>query len=314
VFCYNILTALVTLVLDSVWRSMLDSFRPITVWALSLFIHYFVSETLFEGWSVYGKYQVLGLCALLYGSAIYNAPNPGSIKLTGGWKSLFFNFSHEYPVEYIHKSASSDTASLSSPRDDIERNTDHFEKPPVLRSGSIVDGRYGHIVKKVVQVPLGNQSEPLTRPLETSGLRVRALKGSDSGSNSGGSTSMKHYIHGREHAHHHHSGHKWRKKLISKHVLHSMDVVAKSAAAHKLYPTEREHEHDNSKATPTPTQFKTEVVKEFHEDPALDLVVSMESRRGGGYKLHRYSSAGVQNLDVEGHYFYRVDDENFSNS
>ena len=89
VFWTNVLASLVTLLLDSIWRTMLDNFRPITVWGLSLFIHYYVSHSLFEGWSDYGKYQLLGLAALLYGSAIYSAPNPGSIKLTGGWMSLF---------------------------------------------------------------------------------------------------------------------------------------------------------------------------------------------------------------------------------
>lgn len=36
---------------------------------------------------------------LLYGTAIYNAPNPGSIKLTGQFWDCFLDFSNEYDNE-----------------------------------------------------------------------------------------------------------------------------------------------------------------------------------------------------------------------
>jgi drug/metabolite transporter (DMT)-like permease len=97
VFLYNILAALVTFMLNSVWHAILDNFRPISVWGTDLFIFYLITTNFGESWSVYSYIQVIGLFVLLYGTAIYNAPNPGSIRLTGDLKSLFLDFSYEYP-------------------------------------------------------------------------------------------------------------------------------------------------------------------------------------------------------------------------
>ena len=96
VFGYNMLCALITFMLNSVWHAILDNFRPITVWSCDLFIYYCVTATLGEKWTVYSYLQVIAMFVLLYGTAIYNAPNAGSIKLTGGVSSLCVDCSDEY--------------------------------------------------------------------------------------------------------------------------------------------------------------------------------------------------------------------------
>ena len=87
---------MITYMLNSVWHAILDNFRPITVWGLDLFIFYFITVKLGEPWTIYSYVQLLGMFILLYGTAVYNAPNPGSIKLTGGFSSFFMDFSDEY--------------------------------------------------------------------------------------------------------------------------------------------------------------------------------------------------------------------------
>jgi len=96
IFGYNMLACLVTFMLNSVWHAILDNFRPITVWITDLFIFYFITTTFGESWTVWSFIQLSGLFILLYGTAVYNAPNAGSIKLTGGLTSCFFDFSEEY--------------------------------------------------------------------------------------------------------------------------------------------------------------------------------------------------------------------------
>ena len=97
VFGYNLFGILVTFMLHSVWRAILDNFRPITVWASSLGIYYFISTSFGEMWTDASWIQVGGLIVLLYGTAIYNAPNPGSLRLTGQWFNCFIDLSEEYP-------------------------------------------------------------------------------------------------------------------------------------------------------------------------------------------------------------------------
>lgn len=95
---YNILAVLVTFMLDSVWHAILDNFRPVTVWATDLFIFYYLSKSFGEPWTSWSYLQLAGMFVLLYGTAIYNAPNAGSLKLTGDWKSFGFDCRDEYPV------------------------------------------------------------------------------------------------------------------------------------------------------------------------------------------------------------------------
>ena len=40
--------------------------------------------------------QIAGLAGLLYGTAIYNAPNGGSLQLEGQWWAFGINLSREY--------------------------------------------------------------------------------------------------------------------------------------------------------------------------------------------------------------------------
>jgi hypothetical protein len=97
ILSYNILAVLVTYLLSAVWHAILDNFRPITVWGVDLFIFYCITTTFGESWSQpWSWLQVLGMFVLLYGTAVYNAPNIGSIKLTGGLLNCFMDFSNEY--------------------------------------------------------------------------------------------------------------------------------------------------------------------------------------------------------------------------
>lgn len=96
IFSYNVLAVLVTFTLNSVWHAILDNFRPITVWCSDLFIYYAISAAYGEEWTSWSYMQLFGLFVLLYGTAIYNAPNSGSLELRGGVFSLFMDFSDEY--------------------------------------------------------------------------------------------------------------------------------------------------------------------------------------------------------------------------
>lgn len=84
--------------LNSVWHAILDNFRPITVWVTDLFIFYAISTVgnFGEPWTPWSWIQVGGMMVLLYGTAIYNAPNAGSIRLEGQWFAFGLNFNEEY--------------------------------------------------------------------------------------------------------------------------------------------------------------------------------------------------------------------------
>jgi drug/metabolite transporter (DMT)-like permease len=97
IFSYNLFAVLVTFCLNSIWHAILDNFRPLTVWAVGVSVFYIGrSATFGEPWTPYSWLQVLGMVVLLYGTAIYNAPNPGSVMLTGQWWNFGFNFAQEY--------------------------------------------------------------------------------------------------------------------------------------------------------------------------------------------------------------------------
>jgi hypothetical protein len=98
IFCYNLFAVLVTFMLNSIWHAILDNFRPITVWGTDMFIYYVVTTTgdFGEPWSKYGWVQLVGMGVLLYGTAIYNAPNAGSLRLEGQWFHFCFDMRHEY--------------------------------------------------------------------------------------------------------------------------------------------------------------------------------------------------------------------------
>jgi drug/metabolite transporter (DMT)-like permease len=103
IFSYNLFAVLVTFMLNSVWHAILDNFRPMTVWGADLFIFYAVNETFGEEWTSWSWLQMGGMFVLLYGTAIYNAPNAGSLVLKGEWYSLGFNFTPEYEEIEMHE-------------------------------------------------------------------------------------------------------------------------------------------------------------------------------------------------------------------
>jgi len=96
IFSYNVLACLVTKMLSAIWHAILDNFRPISVWGTDLFIFYFIAPTFGESWNIYSYVQLLGLFVLLYGTAIYNAPNALSVKLTGRPIDFFIDCTKEY--------------------------------------------------------------------------------------------------------------------------------------------------------------------------------------------------------------------------
>lgn len=98
IFFYNFLAVLVTFLLNSVWHAILDNFRPITVWIADLVLFYCLSPSLGEEWTTLSWLQVGGMAVLLYGTAVYNAPNAGSVSLRGEWYSLCLDYSAEYDV------------------------------------------------------------------------------------------------------------------------------------------------------------------------------------------------------------------------
>lgn len=61
-----------------------------------LLIFYFIDPQFGEVWTKYSYLQIVGLIILLYGTAIYNAPNGGSLRLEGQWWALGINLSKEY--------------------------------------------------------------------------------------------------------------------------------------------------------------------------------------------------------------------------
>ena len=96
IFMYNVFAVLVTFQLSSIWHAILDNFRPITVWATDLFIFYYINPLFGEVWTKYSVLQVVGMVVLVYGTAIYNAPNDGSLLLDGQWYGFGIDCSEEY--------------------------------------------------------------------------------------------------------------------------------------------------------------------------------------------------------------------------
>jgi hypothetical protein len=87
---------MVTFMLNSVWHAILDNFRPITVWLTDLLIYYVITPSFGEDWTKWSWLQLSGMMVLLYGTAVYNAPNAGSILLEGQWFSFGMDFTSEY--------------------------------------------------------------------------------------------------------------------------------------------------------------------------------------------------------------------------
>ena len=61
-----------------------------------LAIYYAINRHFGEPWTRYSYIELVGMTVLIYGTAIYNAPDIGSIQLRGNWYSLWMDFSEEY--------------------------------------------------------------------------------------------------------------------------------------------------------------------------------------------------------------------------
>ena len=97
VFLYNLFAVLVTFLLSSIWHSILDNFRPMTVWMTDLCIYYIVTNHKFgEPWNTYSWIQLVGMIVLITGTMIYNAPDSGSLLLKGQWYCCGIDFTQEY--------------------------------------------------------------------------------------------------------------------------------------------------------------------------------------------------------------------------
>ena len=84
IFAYNLLAIMVTKQLDSVWHSILDLFRPGTVWGFDLFLYYAVARgenvSYGEQWiNGCSTWQLYGFIMLLVATAVYAEimPLPG---------------------------------------------------------------------------------------------------------------------------------------------------------------------------------------------------------------------------------------------
>lgn len=112
IFAYNLFAVLVTFTLNSIWHAILDNFRPITVWGTDMFIYYAIVSLkgdFGEPWTKYSWVQLLGMIVLLYGTAIYNAPNSGSVSLRGQWYAFGIDLTHEYDaIEHEEHEAAMD--------------------------------------------------------------------------------------------------------------------------------------------------------------------------------------------------------------
>ncbi|KDO16117.1 hypothetical protein SPRG_18346 [Saprolegnia parasitica CBS 223.65] len=82
---FNVSSIFVTYLLDSVWRSILANFRPVSVWSMDLALFYvFTSGVLGEPWSSWSWLQFAGMLLLFFGTAVYN----GNIRLR------WFDYAH----------------------------------------------------------------------------------------------------------------------------------------------------------------------------------------------------------------------------
>jgi len=77
---YNVCAIFITFLLESVWRSILENFRPIAIWGTDLVLYYFITKGSFgEEWTNWCWLEMGGMILLLIGTAVYN----GSIRVKG---------------------------------------------------------------------------------------------------------------------------------------------------------------------------------------------------------------------------------------
>jgi hypothetical protein len=146
IFAYNFLAVMVTFMLNSVWHAILDNFRPITVWITDLFIFYVATSTgnFGEPWTKWSWLEVLGMAILLYGTAVYNAPNPASIQLRGEWFSFGIDLTREYDEI---DAAEHEAAQLGPPLDDEEEDdwAERMDSFKARKNSSFIGERSPHV-------------------------------------------------------------------------------------------------------------------------------------------------------------------------
>ncbi|GMF26234.1 unnamed protein product [Phytophthora lilii] len=77
---FNICTVSVTYLLSSIWRAILDNFRPVAVWGFDLLLFYILSQGQFgERWTNWSWLELAGMLTLFVGTAVYN----GTLRLHG---------------------------------------------------------------------------------------------------------------------------------------------------------------------------------------------------------------------------------------
>mmetsp|Transcript_15528 Transcript_15528/g.59019 ORF Transcript_15528/g.59019 Transcript_15528/m.59019 type:complete len:426 (-) Transcript_15528:69-1346(-) len=95
IFFYNMFAILVTYLLSSVLRAILDNFRPVAVWIVDLVLFSITAGAFGERWTPWSWLQVAGMGVLLYGTAVYNAPGPTSVELRGRVVDCFLSFDYD---------------------------------------------------------------------------------------------------------------------------------------------------------------------------------------------------------------------------
>mmetsp|Transcript_8907 Transcript_8907/g.20011 ORF Transcript_8907/g.20011 Transcript_8907/m.20011 type:complete len:474 (+) Transcript_8907:91-1512(+) len=132
IFFYNLFAVLVTFMLSSVWHAILDNFRPITVWVTDLVIFYYINPLFGEVWTQWSYLQIGGMSVLLYGTAIYNAPNDGSLLLKGQWWAFGINLSEEYDAIRQEQEEADSDAKWESKRLEFKARTySSFTSPKI---------------------------------------------------------------------------------------------------------------------------------------------------------------------------------------
>ena len=99
---------------------------------MDLFIFYFVNPKFGEGWTQYDYIQIAGIAVLVYGTAIYNAPNKGGLRLQGQVWAFGFDCSKEYSAIKIEQEQTGEEHRDGYDDDDYYDDDGGMEEPLLL--------------------------------------------------------------------------------------------------------------------------------------------------------------------------------------